>query len=147
MKKTKYFIIAFLLSFMLLGNTAFAADNVTETTTATTTSGDVISIQTINSSGTIALWGADFFEKSFKMNNLFGTDHNAFTVKVSSITQGSCTVEILGDNGYYWSSGSFTSDKTFTTSNCKSDVTYTVIINANTIEGLSGKYSITSFIQ
>ena len=105
----------------------------------------------IDTSGSFSLSVGPGFEKSFKVGNLIGADHDAFKVKVT-INSGATTplvVTITSDNGYYYSKN-ITSDTTITVKNCDPDEKYTVKFSTNAYdvtEHVSGKYYITSYIE
>lgn len=110
----------------------------------------VVQTRSISSTGGILLAKGTSFSESFNMKTgIFGLDtpHNAFNVKVHGITQGVCKIVISGSDGFYYESSEFSSDKTLTTSNAKSDVKYTVTFYAGKASDLAGKYAITSYIK
>lgn len=84
---------------------------------------------------------------SFKMNNLFGQNHNAFNVKVSSVTSGYYKIIITGTNGYEYTSKELYGGGTVTTTNANINVTYTVTIVNTSSTTLNAVASITSYVN
>lgn len=150
MKKIKRVIGLFMLCSVLFSasNLNVFASELTTTTQTVVKQKDEMSIQKVDTSGTISLGSYGYFEDSFTMKGFLGigTVHNAFSVKISNITSGSCTVTISGSNGYSWTSSTITSGSTITTTNASSTATYTVTVMAGSA-GCIGSYSFTSYIQ
>lgn len=139
----KSLLVGLLVLFTFSGTGSVFAED----TQATNQNSRGISIQTVNSSGKIALSSGDNFKVSFKMNKLVGKNHNKFTVKVSDMTWGSVHFVISGSNDYSYTSDEITSNGSITIKNAQPDVTYTVTFYANNRLGAEGKYSIKSSVD
>lgn len=107
----------------------------------------MISPQSVSTTKTLNLAVGKSWSKSFKMNTLTGSNHNAFNTKISNVTSGKYKVIITGSNGYKYESTERTTDTTFTTTNAKKDVTYTVTIINTSANNLKAKADITSYIK
>lgn len=119
-------------------------------TAEVTTVSESVSSQTnerkIDITENISLSGGDTWKKRFDTDRFLVSAHNAFRVKLTNV-DGNFKVMILGGNGYYYESPTYTdTDVTFTTTNAKSDVQYTVsVINTSNDAQLTATIEIESF--
>lgn len=106
----------------------------------------LISALGVDNSTSLNLTVGDSWANSFKMNNWFSDNHNAFNVKIL-VTSGKYKIMVQGTNGYKYESSEYSSSKTLTITNAQSDVTYTVTIVNTSVNTLKGKVNITSYIK
>ncbi|MDD2477033.1 MAG: M56 family metallopeptidase [Dysgonamonadaceae bacterium] len=85
------------------------------------------------------------YQTTFTMDG-WGDSHDAFKSKITNVS-GTYKYIINGDNGYSYTSDECTSAETFTTTNAKSGVKYTVTIVNTGATKLTGKLNITSYIN
>jgi hypothetical protein len=147
----KKFIVTLLSLTMLLSTVVFAYAEETAllTTTETIILDDAIQITPlkVDSSDSINLSGGDTWKKKFDMNRWWPANpHDAFEIKVTDVT-GSYKVLILGADGYYYSSNTYTdTGVTLTITNAKPDINYTVsVVNTSTNKELKAKITIKSY--
>lgn len=150
MKKVKLYkksLIIIVLCFAIIVGTTTAYASTSDNATYTQVSETEIGINAINDSWILQMLPGTILTKEFTMNKIFTADHNAFTIKMSSIS-GQYKVYIAGSNGYVYNSSVYTTDCTFTTTNCKDGVTYTYIIyNVSTSANLYGNCIVKSYIE
>lgn len=145
-KKLVSFILAITMMLSVCISVSAATSSTTEITTAIESDSSQDNERKINITESISLSGGDTWKKRFDTDRFLVSDHDAFRVKLTNVS-GSFKVMILGGNGYYYESPTYTDiSVTFTTINAKADVQYTVsIINANNDTKLTATVEIESF--
>ena len=145
-KKLVSCILAITMMLSVCISASAATSSTTEITTAIESDSSQDNERKINITESMSLSGGDTWKKRFDTDRFLVSDHDAFRVKLANVS-GSFKVMILGGNGYYYESPTYTDiSVTFTTINAKADVQYTVsIINANNDTKLTATVEIESF--
>ena len=82
---------------------------------------------------------------SFTTDKWFAEDHNAFKVVIDDISAGTYKYIINGSDEYSYTSNEVSGDHTFTTTNAKGGVTYTIYIVNTCASELSGTVKVSSY--
>lgn len=145
-KKLVSCILAITMMLSVCISASAATSSTTEMTTVIKSASSQNNERKINITESISLSGGDTWKKRFDTDRFLVSDHDAFRVKLTNVS-GSFKVMILGGNGYYYESPTYTdTNVTFTTINAKADVQYTVsIINASNDTKLTATVEIESF--
>lgn len=121
---------------------ASAAPMATEMESASTQENE----RKINLTKKISLSAGDTWKQSFNTDRFLLADHDAFRVKVTNVS-GSFKVMILGGDGFFYESYSYTnSNATITVKKVDADTQYTVsVINISNNTTLTATVEIESF--
>lgn len=148
MKKIISLFLAITMMFAIT-TTAFAAENAgfEEEVIVTENIENEISPRGVSIDTDFYCAVGDSWQKDFKPSNWFSEDHNAFKTKVTNVL-GKYKVIINGSNGYAYESPEYTdTDRIFTTTNAKPNVTYTVTIVNTGSSPLSGHVELYSYLN
>lgn len=143
-------LVSCILAITMLLSLSVRASATTSSTAEVTT--EIVSVSSqnnerkINITKTISLSVGDTWKKRFDTDRLLFEDHNAFKVELANVS-GSFKVIIMGGNGFYFESSTYTdTNVTFVTANASADVQYTVsVINTSNDTNLSATVEIESF--
>lgn len=145
-KKLMSCVLAIMMTFSMCISVSAATSDATENTTACESISPEINTRKIDLSEKISLSAGDTWKERFDTDRFLVSDHDAFRVKLTNVS-GSFKVMILGGNGYFYESSTYTdTNVTFTTINAKADVQYTVsVINTSSDTKLTATVEIESF--
>lgn len=139
-----FLILVMMLSICIPASAATLST--TEVTTISEPSTPNANERKISLTEDISLAAGDTWKERFDTDRIIISDHDAFRVKLTDVS-GSFKLMILGGNGYFYESAVYTDvDVTFTTTNAKADVQYTVsIINVSNDTKFTATVEIESF--
>lgn len=92
---SKYLAILFIIGGIFSQTIMVSASCMTEVTVEAELDDITINERTVNTTETISLNAGNTWKKRFKTSKLIGTDHDAFSVKVTGVS-GSYKVQIMG---------------------------------------------------
>ena len=143
MKKLFGMLLAVALCFCSVMSVSAVAPAATEVTVGS--SGAAVESRAISLSEDFYILVGTSWATSFTTDKWFAEDHNAFKVVIDDISAGTYKYIIKGSDGYEYTSAEVSGDHTFTTTNAKGGITYTIYIVNTCASELSGTIKVSSY--